>query len=289
MSRQTLDKENSIQLSDNKKLCYAEYGDPTGKPIFLLHGNPGSRLSWGLIPGSPFLPDIRIIAPDRPGYGSTDFKANALERWPRDMLELADHLDIGRFSLFAPSGGGPYALTCAWKIPDRLNTIGIFGSVGPNVPEATHGAIKSLKLLWGLSNPLFPLIKLQMKITARYAKRNPGKLAEKMKDLELSEYDKKIFERGEIKRIFEIDLPVAYQQDGIGSAYDTTIPAKWSIPLEKIESKIHVWHAEKDILVGNMSKYIADKLPNAELVFIPEAGHLWILDHMKEVLDTLMN
>ena len=205
------------------------------------------------------------------------------------MLELADHLNIDRFSLFAPSGGGPYVLACAWKIPDRLNAIGIFGSVGPNAPEATLGAIKSLKLLWRLSNPLFPLIKLQMRITARYAKRNPGKLAEKMKDLELSEYDKKIFEREEIKQIFETDLPVAYQQNGIGSAYDTTIPAKWPIPLEIIESKIHVWHAERDSMVGNMSKYIADKLPNAELIIVPEAGHLWILDHMKDVLDTLMD
>ncbi|MDH3688653.1 MAG: alpha/beta hydrolase [Gammaproteobacteria bacterium] len=280
-------KENSIQLSDNKKLCYAEYGNPVGKPIFLLHGNPGSRLSWGLIPGSPFLPDIRIIAPDRPGYGSTDFKPNALQRWPKDMSELADHLSIDRFSLFAPSGGGPYVLACAWSIPDRLNSIGIFGSVGPNVPEATHGAIKSLKLLWRLSNPLFPLIKLQMKMTARYAKKNPDKLAEKMKDLELSEYDKKIFKRREIKNIFKIDFPIAYQQDGIGSAYDTTIPAKWPIPLEKIESKIYVWHAEEDILVGNMSKYIASKLPNAALISIPKAGHLWILDHMKDVLETL--
>lgn len=284
----SMNAKNFVQLSDNKKLCYAQYGDPDGKPIFLLHGNPGSRLSWGLIPGSPFLPDIRIIAPDRPGYGSTDFKPNALVRWPKDMSELADHLDIDRFSLFAPSGGGPYVLACAWKIPDRLNSTGIFGSVGPNVPEATHGAIKSLKVLWRISNYVLPLIKLQMKITARYARKHPRKLAEKMKELELSEYDKRIFEREEIKSIFAIDFPVAYQQDGIGSAYDTTIPAKWPIPLDKIKSKIYVWHAEQDILVGNMSMYIADKLPNAELISLPGVGHLWILDHMKEVLEKLM-
>ena len=53
--------KNIIQLSDGNKLCYAEYGNPKGEPVFLFHGNPGSRLSWGLFPDSPFLSDIRII------------------------------------------------------------------------------------------------------------------------------------------------------------------------------------------------------------------------------------
>lgn len=284
-----MNTENFIKLSDGKKLCYAEYGDPEGEPVFLFHGNPGSRIAWGLIPNSPFLPNIRIIAPDRPGYGSTDFKPNALERWPQDVRELADHLKIDKFTLFAPSGGGPFVLACAWKIPDRLNSIGIFGGVGPNVPEATIGAIRSLRLLWKVSNPLFFLIKLQMKLVAKLAKRNPRKLAEGIKDLELSEYDKKIFDREEIKRIFDVDFPISYQQDGIGSAYDTTIPAKWPIPLDQIQSKIYVWHAEEDIMVGNMSKYIADNLPNSQLISLPGVGHLWILDHMKDVLEKLIN
>ena len=201
-----------------------------------------------------------------------------------DILELADHLKIDKFTLFAPSGGGPFVLACAWKIPNRLASIGIFGSVGPNVPEATKGAIKSLRVLWKVSNPLFFIIKLQMKLAARYARKNPRKLAEKMAELELSEYDRKIFNREEIKSIFDLDFPVSYQQDGIGSAYDTTIPAKWPIPLEEIKSKIHVWHAEEDIMVGNMAKYVADNLPNSELVSLPGVGHLWILDHMKDVL-----
>jgi len=139
----TLRNDNILTLSDGRQLGYAEYGDPKGHPVFMFHGNPGSRLSFGLIPGSPFLPEIHIVAPDRPGYGLTDFKKNALEHWPDDVAELADHLGIEKFALFAPSGGGPFALACAWKIPDRISTMGIFGSVGPNEPEATKGVIRS--------------------------------------------------------------------------------------------------------------------------------------------------
>ena len=108
---------NLLELSDGKKLCYAEYGNPAGTPVFSFHGNPGSRLAWGAMPGSPFLPNVLLIAPDRPGYGRTDFKKRALEHWPQDVAELANHLGIKTFYLFAPSGGAPYALACAWKIP----------------------------------------------------------------------------------------------------------------------------------------------------------------------------
>ena len=73
-----------IQLPDKRNLAYAEYGDADGLPVFLFHGLPGSRLSWGLIPDHPFPPDIRIIAPDRPGYGKSDPKPG------RTLLDWAD-------------------------------------------------------------------------------------------------------------------------------------------------------------------------------------------------------
>jgi pimeloyl-ACP methyl ester carboxylesterase len=65
-------EDNMFILSDRKNLCYAEYGNPDGIPVFLFHGNPGARISWGLYPDSPYLKNIRIIAPDRPGYGKTE-------------------------------------------------------------------------------------------------------------------------------------------------------------------------------------------------------------------------
>lgn len=231
---------------------------------------------------------LHLIAPDRPGYGLTDFKPYALENWPTDITELADHLGINKFAVFGPSGGGPFALACAWKIPNRLFAVEVFGSVGPNVPEATKGVIRSVRLLWKISNPLFWLIKFQMRIMASMAKKNPEKLSMQLRDAELSEWDKKIFDRSEIKNIFIKDFPEAYRQNGIGSAYDTTIPGRWFIPLEQIKIKVHVWHAEPDVLVGNMPRYIAKKLPNTQLKVISNAGHLWILDHMKEVLEALV-
>lgn len=279
---------NLLELSDGKRLCWAEYGDPKGKPVFVFHGNPGSRLAWGAMPRTPFLPGVRLVAPDRPGYGQTEFKPHALERWPQDMIELADHIGIDRFAVFAPSGGAPYALACAWKIPHRLTAVGVFGAVGPNAPEALEGALPSLKLLWRIAKPLQWAVRLQMWLMSRAARRNPVRFAKKLGDLELKDEDKATFDRPEILELFRVDFPEAYRQNGIGSAYDVTIPAIWPIPLQEVRTKVLLWHAERDPLVGNMTVYLARCLPNADLRRLPGEGHLWILDHMPEVLEPLV-
>lgn len=278
-----------LELSDGKHLCWAEYGDPEGKPVFLFHGNPGSRLAWGAMPRTPFMPGVRLVAPDRPGYGKTDFKPHALERWPQDMVELADHLGIDKFTVFAPSGGAPYALACAWKIPDRLIAVGVFGAVGPNAPEAVEGALPSLKLLWRIAKPLQWAVRIQMWLMSLAARRNPARLAEKLGDIELKDEDKAALNRPEIVELFRVDFPEAYRQNGIGSAYDATIPANWPIPLDEIRTKVFLWHAERDPLVGNMTVYLAKRIPNADLKRLPGEGHLWILDHVPDVLEALVN
>jgi len=62
-----------------------------------------------------------VIAPDRPGYGLSDFQPErAITDWPADVAETADLLRIGRFSVAGASGGGPYALGCAWRLPGRV-------------------------------------------------------------------------------------------------------------------------------------------------------------------------
>jgi pimeloyl-ACP methyl ester carboxylesterase len=204
------------------------------------------------------------------------------------MLELANHLEIDRFAVFAPSGGAPYALACAWKVPERVTSVGVFGAVGPNAAEAIEGVTPSLTLLWRIAKPLQWVIRIQMWLTSLVARRNPVWLAKKMRDLELAEEDKRVLDRPEILELFRVDFPEAYRQSGIGSAYDATLPANWPIPLREISPHVRLWHAERDPLVGNMTLYLADHLPDSTVRRLPGEGHLWILDHMPEVLDELM-
>jgi pimeloyl-ACP methyl ester carboxylesterase len=107
----------SIQLKDNRNLGFAEYGKRDGVPVLYFHGTPGSRLMPRADIGVAEKVGIRLIVPDRPGYGVSDFQpARQVVDWPNDVVELADALALARFGIVSVSGGSPYAAACACAI-----------------------------------------------------------------------------------------------------------------------------------------------------------------------------
>ncbi|MFC1902027.1 alpha/beta fold hydrolase [Chloroflexota bacterium] len=286
------DKTNqTITLKDGRQLCYAEYGDPDGIPIMVFHGNPNSRLLWGVIPGSPFLPGVRLIAPDRPGFGHTEFKkgVTTLENWPNDVVALADSLGIEKFAVFGPSGGGPFALACAWKIPERLTAVGIFASVGPFLPETVEKLAAPIRTMWKNAPRLPGLFRVQMKAFAWLA-RNFPKLYVRMVLKEFSETDRKNYARLKLAGLLRPDRNEGYRQGGVGTWYDAMIPVGWPIPLREIKLKVHLWQGEEDISVPlAMGQYIAKNIPECEVKYIKGVGHLWMFEHMGEMLEKLVS
>src|SRR5512135_3671545 len=112
----------SFRLPDGRSLAYAEYGAPDGKPVLYFHGLSGSRLEPAML-GSDEMKKagIRLIAPDRPGMGGSDFQpGRGFSDWPRDIACLADMMGLGRFGVFGVSGGGGYVSACTCMIPERL-------------------------------------------------------------------------------------------------------------------------------------------------------------------------
>ena len=57
-----------------KNLSFIEYGPGDGIPVFYFHGFPGSHKDIMLFKGNELAEElnIRLIAIDRPGYGSSD-------------------------------------------------------------------------------------------------------------------------------------------------------------------------------------------------------------------------
>ena len=52
---------------------------------------------------------------------------------------------------------------------------------------------------------------------------------------------------------------------------------------------MHLWQGEEDPSVPPaMGRYIAQTIPSCEATFIAGAGHLWIVDHVGDVLDALV-
>ena len=131
---QTTMTDKTIRLPDGRQLGYAEYGDPKGMPLLFFHGTPGSRLRLSHI--DPLARDlgVRVVAPERPGFGLSDFQPKrTLLDWVHDVEVLADRLRLEHFATMGISSGGPYVAATAYKLPDRVTKAALI-SAGVQMP-----------------------------------------------------------------------------------------------------------------------------------------------------------
>jgi pimeloyl-ACP methyl ester carboxylesterase len=98
--------------------------------LVLLHGQPGTAADWQLI--SERLPaQLRIVAPDRPGYGSSPHPPGGFAANARTVVHQLDARGIRRAVLAGHSYGGGVALAAAALAPHRIEAVVLLASVGP--------------------------------------------------------------------------------------------------------------------------------------------------------------
>src|SRR5438309_1061710 len=95
-----------LAMRSGRKLEVQEYGNGAGHPAFFFHGLIGSHYQASYVSEQARREGLRIIAPNRPGVGRSEF---AVRRSPldavRDVEDVANALGIEEFSLIGISGG----------------------------------------------------------------------------------------------------------------------------------------------------------------------------------------
>ncbi len=277
--------DRTIRLPDGRTLGYAEWGAPAGQPIFFFHGSPGSRLECRYFDESTLVRrNTRLITPDRPGFGLSDFQPRrAIRDWPADVTALAGALGVERFGVLGISGGAPYATACACDIPARLTAAAIVSGVAPNVPGATQGmgSGRHLLALARLSPRLAGLFLGQMAVGLRHPERM---MAMVMKSMPPSDRD--LLAQPPVQQVFLDALREAFRSGTRGPAWDATLAARdWGFQLAAIAMPVYLWQGEADHNVPPaMGRYLARAIPDCRAVFLPGEGHLLARRHLDEIL-----
>jgi pimeloyl-ACP methyl ester carboxylesterase len=279
-----------LRLPDGRRLGFAQYGAPDGRPLFFFHGTPGARLMARFAHGVALRHQIRIVAPERPGYGLSDVQpGRRIDQWPDDVAALADSLGLERFAIAGVSGGGPYVAACAHRLSQRISVAGIISGVGPlDDPEIAAALSAAQRRLLAVERrapwALAPLVALP----AGLARLSPLRAIDLVTPLEPPP-DCLILARPEVRAAIVDDLRQALCRGSRAVIDDLRLFSRpWGFRLEEIDVPFELWHGEADAQVPvAVGRCVARRLRHCRARFLPGAGHLWLFDHCEEVLTTL--
>lgn len=276
-----------FKLSDGRVLSYREYGRSEGEPLFYFHGYPSSLLEVETFGGERLAEEmnLHLIAIDRPGYGESDGQKNrTLKDWSQDVVEVADGLGWGKFSVLGYSGGGPFALGCANWIPLRLKKVLVISGMGPaNAPLFREAPAWTL-----LKGPGFmrSMIMMGMK---KMLDKDPDKFITSM-NKNLPPIDKEMMKRSELSQNFISIIKQALMVSSKGALQDAAIlRSDWGFSLDGVLHPVDLWHGGQDHNVRfESAEYVASQLPHCETHYFPEEGHISLIgNRFNDILSVL--
>jgi pimeloyl-ACP methyl ester carboxylesterase len=266
-----------LTLRDGRQLGFAEYGNLDGAPLLYCHGWPGSRFEPGALARPCAEAGVRLIAPDRPGCGLSDFQVGRrILDWPEDVIELMEHLRVPQFAALGISGGGPYAAVCAARLPSRVTGAALVCAVGPlDAPGATAGMVATHRWLLAMARYTPWVAERLAGLCLRAIWGKGEQPIPRRVEVKLPEADQAVLRNPELRTALTASSIEALRRGAAGPAWDGLLYARpWGLGLEQIRVPVHLWHGEKDIVVPPaMCRYLARTIPGCQARFYGEEGH----------------
>ena len=284
--------EGTVHVGGGRRLGFAEFGAPDGRPVLWLHGTPGGRRQIPVEARELAIElGLRLIGVDRPGIGaSTPHVHESVAAFGDDLEVLAEGLGLDRMAVIGLSGGGPYALATGARWPDRVVGVAVLGGVAPNVgADAVKGG------LVGFGARMAPLVSLTrvptgMALTAMVRLTRP--VASHALDLYARASpagDRALLRRPEFKAMFLDDLLNGSRNQLTAPLSDILLFGRpWGFDLADVKVPVRWWHGDSDhIIPFAHGQHQVDRLPDAEMTVLRGESHLGGLGAAEDILTTL--
>ncbi|MYS64084.1 MULTISPECIES: alpha/beta fold hydrolase [Streptomyces] len=281
-----------VRTNDGRHLIAELSGDPGGRPVFLLHGTPGSRL--GPAPRGMVLYQrgMQLIAYDRPGYGESDRLAGrSVADVAQDVLAIADDLGLERFSVVGRSGGAPHALACAALMPDRVDRTAALVTLAPRDAVGLDWfegmAASNVDAYTSALDDPVAFTKL-FTLRSDEIRRDPIRLLNDLRS-ELPDSDRAVVADAGVRSMLLRNYQEALRMSAWGWIDDAlAFSSPWGFDPADIDCPVLLWHGEKDVFspVGH-SRWLAERIPGATAVLEPAAAHFDALHALPGILTWL--
>lgn len=279
----------AVRTADGRGLSTQVYGDPEGRPVFLLHGTPGSRL--GPHPRSAVLHrmGVRLISFDRPGYGESDrLEGRRVADIAADVLAIADAHDLARFSVVGRSGGGPHALACAALLPERVTRVAVLVGIAPHGADGLDwfdGMAQSNVAEFTAAANSYADIVAHTREVANAVRADPASLIARL-HAELPDSDRRVVADHGIRSMLIKSYAEALRTSDYGWIDDAVaFCSPWGFDPGNIPVPVLLWHGASDVFSpASHARWLADKIPNAAVVVQAGAAHFGALDVLPDIL-----
>jgi pimeloyl-ACP methyl ester carboxylesterase len=284
--------DETIRLKDGGRLGITVTGPSDGRAIFYFHSRGLCRLESLSLGAAANRLASQIIGVDRPGIGLSDPRSGyRIIDWPDDIAAAADQLGLDHFAVLGLSAGAAYALSCAFKIPQRLTACGLVSSVSPGSLIRQSAPLWKRGISWTLEHQSW-LVRVIIQGTLSNIPDTASieKIMARFERI-VGEPDKKLLDDPTFRATFARGLAESLRQGKAGNLDDIVRQVKpWGFPLEAIAfDKIFLWHGSDDRIVpATAAKVLARTLPNCVLTICPGEGHFSTLINRADEILTLL-
>jgi aminoacrylate hydrolase len=232
-------------------IYYEEHG--SGEPLLLVSGLGGTAAYW-----KPNLPALaakyRVIVHDHRGAGSSTHSKirYSVDQMTDDVVRLMDHLEIERAHLVGHSTGGAIGQTLAIEHPERLRKLVLFAT--------WTKADKFFRQLFAARRALLTQVGKEAYVRAGTLFLFPPWWIRA---------NERLLEERE-----RLTLAAFAPPEVVASRIDAIVAFDRSSELARIKAPTLVLCAKDDFITpAYFSEELAQKIPGAKLVILPEGGH----------------
>lgn len=239
-------------------LYYAEQKSDTGRfPVVLIHGAGGSHLHWP--PELRRLPGQAVYALDLPGHGKSEgLGQQSVEGYAQAVLEWLESMQIDIAVLTGHSMGGAICQHLGVHHPEKCGGLVLIGTgarlrVLPSILENSAGALTY-----------------------------PRAVEEIIQRSYSDSADPRLLELG---REALLDVRPTVLHGDYLACNDFDLMGE----IETLQPPTLVITGTEDQLTPpRYAQYLANKIPNARLVLVPQAGHMVMLEQPRQTASSML-
>jgi len=254
----------TARLPGGLALHYLDRGEDRagGTPVLLIAGIPAIAEDWDSL-AVPLSALRRVIAYDNRGSGASSVVAGPYStgEMAGDGVALLEHLGIERADVFGMSMGGMIAQELALGWPERVRRL-ILGCTHAGIEHATRPP-REASLAFAMQTDDW---------AERIGALAPFAFARGV--------DREMLARFTAKKSGDVQDPGGYR-----AQIEAVLAHDSASRLAQIRAPTLVITGDDDrVIPGESSELLRERIPDARLVTIPEAGHLFFIEQPEQTL-----